>query len=144
MKGQQVGSSGYLQDEYTKLKPTADRIVSTSVTSTWKYSGPQENYHKAFDTVKGALASAFFGPPTEGVYSPSVQFTLHQMAQGALDAAPGVESIHLRMPNIHFLPCDPVNSEPFANDVYVATSEPCGDIEATIAREGVEPHFVFP
>lgn len=118
--------------------------MSTSVTSSWRYSKPLEAYNDAFAAVKGALAAAFFGPADTGVYSPSVQFTLYRMAQAALDAEPALESIHLRMPNIHFLPCDPVNSEPFANDVYVATSEPCGDIEATITREGASPHFVFP
>jgi hypothetical protein len=39
-----------------------------------------------------------------------------------------VESVFLNMPNLHFLPCAPVGCK-FEDDVYVATSEPHGNIE---------------
>ena len=43
-------------------------------------------------------------------------------------------------PNLHFNPCAPVTST-FDNDVYVATSEPHGNIEAVVTRAaGVQPH----
>lgn len=35
--------------------------------------------------VKKVLADTFFGPPKEGVYSPSVQATLYDMAKAVLD-----------------------------------------------------------
>lgn len=35
--------------------------------------------------VKKVLADTFFGPPKEGVYSPSVQSTLFQMAKTVLN-----------------------------------------------------------
>ena len=73
------------------------------------------------------------GPARGGVYSPSVQATLYGMGRAALSSAPGVESITLTCPNIHFLPVLPAGI-PFANDVYVATSEPHGTIKATVAR----------
>jgi hypothetical protein len=38
-----------------------------------------------------------------------------------------VESVFLNMPNLHFIPCAPVGAR-FEDDVYVATSEPHGEI----------------
>lgn len=110
------------------------------MTATWAYAHPLPDYHAPYTAIKEALASAFFGPPLKGVYSPSVQFTLYRMGEAAVQAVSAVESIYLNMPNLHFLPCNPVNSEPFADDVYVATSEPHGTIEATITRKEAVPH----
>ena len=48
-----------------------------------RYTGPVD-YDKAFQEIKTALGEAFWGPPKSGVYSPSVQYTLFQMAKLAL------------------------------------------------------------
>jgi len=114
--------------------------VASSVTATWRYSARLPDYDAAFAAVTAAMGAAFFGPPSGGVYSPSVQFTLFTMGRAAIDAVAAVESVYLNMPNLHFLPCSPVNLAPFDNDVYVATSEPHGDIEATVTRGSVRPH----
>ena len=53
---------------------------------------------------------------------------------------PEVGSVFLNMPNLHFLPCNPPKSAGFENDVYVATSEPHGTIEAVVTRQAVAPH----
>lgn len=132
--------AGFLKDEYTMLKDTRERIVATSATATWKYSAPLPDYHAPFDSVTKAFAGAFFGPPVEGVYSPSVQYTLFTMAKAAIQAVSAVESVYMNMPNVHFIPCNPVNSEPFADDVYVATSDPAGNIEAVVTRKGLTAH----
>ncbi|EIE26572.1 urate oxidase II [Coccomyxa subellipsoidea C-169] len=138
LKTTQSGYEGYLHDQYTLLPETRDRIMATSIAATWKYSGPV-NYDAAYAAVKEALQTAFWGPPKSGVYSPSVQYTLFQMGKLALARAPQVESIYLNMPNLHFLPCNTVTSK-FEDDVYIATSEPHGNIEATITRGDIEPH----
>jgi urate oxidase len=132
--------AGFLKDEYTVLKDTMDRILASSVRATWKYSHPLPDFNAAFSAVKTAMSDAFYGPAHGGVYSPSVQYTLFQMGKAAIAAVAAVESVYLNMPNLHYLPCNPVNSGPFDNDIYVATSEPHGNIEATIARSGVMPH----
>ncbi len=49
-----------------------------------RYTRPAD-YDKAFAEVKAALGAAFWGPPASGVYSPSVQYTLFQMAKLALE-----------------------------------------------------------
>lgn len=54
-------------------------------------------------------------------------------------SVPEVESVFLNMPNLHFIPCTPVTST-FDHDVYVATSEPHGNIEAVVTRGAAAPH----
>uniref|UniRef100_A0A1D2A182 Uricase n=1 Tax=Auxenochlorella protothecoides TaxID=3075 RepID=A0A1D2A182_AUXPR len=139
LKTTQSGYSGFLHDKFTTLPDVPDRIVATSVTATWKYSAPPPCFDTAFEGVKAGFAAAFYGPPAKGVFSPSVQYTLYRMAQNALSNVPQVESVFLNMPNLHFLPCTPVLSR-FENDVYVATSEPHGTIEAVVTRKSVAPH----
>ena len=136
-------SAGFTKDEYTMLKDTRERIIATSVTATWQYAGQLPDYHGPFAAVTGAFAKEFFGPPIKGVYSPSVQFTLFKMAEAAIRAVSSLESVYMNLPNIHFLPCNPVNSEPFADDVYVATSDPAGNIEAVVTRKGLSPHAML-
>ncbi|MFS7957484.1 putative factor independent urate hydroxylase [Helianthus anomalus] len=52
---------------------------------------------------------------------------------------PDISSIHLKMPNIHFLPVNlsskvnPVIVK-FEDDVYLPTDEPHGSIEASLSR----------
>lgn len=139
LKTTQSGYSGFLHDKYTVLKDTSERIVATSITATWKYSGHVSDYDAAYDGVKAGIADAFWGPPHAGVFSPSVQFTLMEMGKACLARVSSVESIFFNLPNIHFLPCTPVASK-FEDDVYIATSEPHGNIEAVITREDLQPH----
>jgi urate oxidase len=53
---------------------------------------------------------------------------------------PEVGSVFLNMPNLHFMPCVPPKAARFEDDVYVATSEPHGNIEAVVTRQAVQPH----
>jgi len=107
-------------------------------------------FTERYSAVRKVLLDTFFGPPNVGVYSPSVQSTLYQMAKAVLNGLvpysssvccffastlnsgescfirlkysfcltqslcffelpknfrfPDVSSIHLKMPNLHFLP----------------------------------------
>ena len=150
LKTTQSGYAGFARDAWTALPDAADRILATAVSASWRYScsaGPPPDYDAAYGAVTAAMAASFFGPPREGVFSPSAQFTLHAMARAALAAAPAVDSITLTLPNLHFLPCAPLgDARGFQNDVYTATSEPHGVIEAVLVRGGeqgkapVRPH----
>jgi hypothetical protein len=53
-----------------------------------------------------------------------------------LSAAMRVDKISIFTPNIHMIPFHALKSlgEEFSDDVYVATSEPCGTIFCTVAR----------
>lgn len=139
LKTTQSGYEGYLKDKLTTLPETKDRILATAVTSTWKYTNPETvPYDVAFDTAKQAMIDLFFGPPKGGVYSPAVQYTMHEMGVAVLARVPQIESIFFNCPNLHFIPSNPVTSF-FANDVYLATSEPHGNIECVVSRKGAQP-----
>lgn len=139
LKTTQSGYEGFLRDEFTLLPDSKDRILATSITSTWKYSSQPPCYDAAYNAVKQAISDGFFGPANVGVYSPSVQYTLYQMGAIALERVPQVDSIFFNAPNLHFIPCNPVGSK-FKDDVYVATSEPHGNIECVVTRKGAASH----
>ena len=52
--------------------------------SVCRYTRAPPCYDGAFAAVRQALLGAFFGPARGGVFSPSVQFTLYDMAKAAI------------------------------------------------------------
>ena len=122
--------AGFKRDEYTTLTETFDRILATSLSATWRYRADEVEYGTAWRVVRRALLEAFAEHESH-----SVQHTLYAMGQAALDAVESVGSIHLVMPNKHH---HVVNLSPFGlenrNEIFVATEEPYGLIEATLAR----------
>lgn len=140
LKTTQSGYEGFLVDKHTALKDTRERIFATAVDVDWTWSKPPGCYDNAYTAVYDALAENFFGPPRGGVYSPSVQYTLYQMGSAAVERVDGLEQITLTAPNLHFVPANPPGAAPFADDVYVATSEPHGQISCTVsAKHGFAP-----
>ena len=143
----QSGFEGFIRDRYTMLPETRERMMATEVTASWRYSfeslsslplKPLYFTDRCID-VKEVLLNTFFGPSKEGVYSPSVQATLYEMAKAVLGRSPDISFIQLKMPNIHFLPVNlPSKDKPdivkFADDVYLPTDEPHGTIQATLSR----------
>jgi urate oxidase len=140
LKTTQSGYAGFLHDAYTVLPDTHERILATSMASTWSYSTESlprtsKEYDEIYAKVLDACLETFFGPPQTGVYSPSVQYTLYQMGKRVIQVVPQVSSIYFSLPNLHFIPCNVVNSKKgFEDDVYVATREPHGTIEAVVTR----------
>ncbi|KAF7811460.1 uricase-2 isozyme 2 [Senna tora] len=146
LKTTQSGFEGFIRDKYTVLPETRERMVATEVTALWRYSYesvhsiPQKPlyFSEKYLNVKKVLVDTFFGPPKVGVYSPSVQSTLYQMAKATLGRFPDISSIQLKMPNLHFLPVNLSSKDnqivKFADDVYLPTDEPHGSIQATLSR----------
>ncbi|KAJ4758496.1 Uricase [Rhynchospora pubera] len=147
LKTTQSGFEGFVRDKYTLLLDTRERIVATEVTSSWRYKFENISqippapfcFRQRYNEVKKVLSDTFFGPVDTGVYSPSVQNTLYLMATAVLNRFQEIEWVHLRMPNLHFLPVNMSSKEnpnmvKFADDVYLPTSEPHGTIQATISR----------
>ena len=122
--------AGFPRDHYTTLPETRDRLLATALTATWRYSNTDLDFGTTWRAVRSTLLDVFAEHHSE-----SVQHTLFAMGQGVLDAVADVETIHLVMPNRHHLPVD---LSPFGlenrNEIFVATDEPFGLIEATIAR----------
>jgi urate oxidase len=81
----QSGFSDFYQDQYTTLPSVSERMLATSIRSTWTYSRLPTDFSAAYEGIKATLAGTLYGPPDRGVFSPSVQATLFQMAKAVLD-----------------------------------------------------------
>ncbi|CAK8570495.1 unnamed protein product [Lathyrus sativus] len=146
LKTTKSGFEGFIRDKYTVLPDTRERMLATEITALWRFSYESINsvpqkplyFTDKYLAVKRVLLDTFFGPPKEGVYSPSVQSTLYQMAKATLNRFPDIASIQLKMPNIHFIPVNLSNKDgqivKFNDDVYLPTDEPHGSIEASLNR----------
>jgi urate oxidase len=130
LKSSGSGFEHFPRCEHTTLAETADRILATSLSATWRWAKRPPSYMAA----NAAIVQAMLGPFATR-YSPSVQTTLFEMGSAALDVSPGIESITLTMPNLH---CLRIDLSPFgrenANELFVPTDEPHGQIEATVVR----------
>lgn len=113
---------GFLKDEYTTLKETADRILSTSLDAAWRYRGEDISWTTSWHGVMKLITGTFAEHDSK-----SVQHTLHAMGEAVLARCGHIDRIHLTMPNKHYLP---VNS----NDIFCPTDEPHGLIEAVLSR----------
>jgi urate oxidase len=121
---------GFDRDRFTTLPETADRILATAVAARWTYGHGGGDLEAAWARVRDRLLEAFTDH-----HSPSVQFTLHRMGEAVLEAHPEVERIHLTLPNRHHLPFDVSRfGVEDRGEVFHATTEPFGLIEATVER----------
>ncbi len=131
LKTTESGFEGYPKDKFTTLPETRDRILATNLKATWDYQEAPRNYFQTNGNILNAMLKTFATN-----YSPSVQTTLYQMGEAALQAAPEISQINLVMPNKH---CLLINLSPFGmenkNEIFVPTDEPHGQIEATVGRE---------
>jgi urate oxidase len=129
MKTAKSAFEGFPRDRYTTLKETSDRLLATAVRATWTYARADVAFGRLWREVRRRLLEAFAHHD-----SLSVQHTLYAMGEAALEIAE-VEEIHLSMPNKHHIPVD---LTPFGlenrNEIFVATAEPYGLIEATMRR----------
>jgi len=121
--------TGFPRDEFTTLLDAEERILATSMTVSWKYR-PGTTDFSVRDAVRTVLVETFASH-----LSLSVQHTLYAMGEAALAACADIAEITLTLPNRHHLLVD---LQPFGldnpNEVFVATDQPYGLIEATIAR----------
>lgn len=121
---------GYIQDKYTTLKETSDRIFATTITADWPCTDVNHDWSQTRRTIRKLLLDVFAHQ-----FSPSVQKTLHDMAQSVLSSCPEIDEISLDMPNQHHILADlaKLNLEN-QNEIFVPTPEPFGVISATIRR----------
>jgi urate oxidase len=130
MKSAHSAFDRFPRDEYTTLPETRDRLLATALTAVWQYSRTDVDFASMWTAVRETLLEVFAEHDSE-----SVQHTLYAMGQGVLDAILQVSAIRLTMPNKHHLPIDVSRfGLENRNEIFVATEEPHGLIEATIAR----------
>jgi urate oxidase len=122
---------GYREDEYTVLKPTTDRVMSTSLVAWWRYNTVDVDFGKVYDDVKAVMLQAY-----ADVESLALQQTLFEMGRAALEAHAEIAEVKLSAPNIHHFVYD---LSPFGlennNEVFHADDRPYGLIQATIQRD---------
>jgi urate oxidase len=122
--------AGFPRDEYTTLPETHDRLLATSLTATWHYLSGDTDFGPSWHAVRQTLLEAFAEHDSQ-----SVQHTLYAMAQAVLDTSDEVSAIRLVMPNKHHIPFDLARvGLQNRNEIFVATEEPYGLIEATLTR----------
>jgi len=121
---------GYINDPYTTLAETRDRIFATVVKADWDYAAEDTSFGLCWRTVRETLLESFANHPSE-----SVQHTLYAMAEAALERCDQLSEIRLSMPNKHHLTFDLSRfGLERRNEVFVPTDEPYGLIEATLRR----------
>ena len=132
LKTTDSGFEGFLQDKFTSLQPTSDRIFATTITADWPCKDLHHDWTTTRSTIRSLLLDVF-----SHQYSPSVQKTLYEMANSVLKACPEIDEISLDMPNQHHLLVDiaKINLEN-KNDIFVPSPEPYGVISATVRRNG--------
>ncbi|WP_019588780.1 factor-independent urate hydroxylase [Deinococcus apachensis] len=131
LKTTQSGWAGYLLDErFTTLPETTDRIMATFVTAKWEYNTAQVNYDDVWGRVYRQIQETFTDH-----YSPSLQNTLYRMGEAVLTRCPEISRIWFQMPNKHHLK---YNLERFGieneGEIFHVDPEPYGLMEAWVER----------
>jgi urate oxidase len=131
---------GYIQDRYTTLAPTTDRIMATSLVAQWYHTSEDVDWGKSFETVLSALQDTFAGH-----HSLALQHTLYEMGSAVLGAQPQIAEIRFSAPNKHHFVYDLARfGLENDNEVFHADDRPYGLIEATVRREDApEPGLAF-
>ena len=126
---------GFLEDRYTTLAPTTDRIMATSLTAQWRWAehpASSEAWDSAYDEVRALLLSRY-----AIVHSLALQQTLWEMGRAVLEARHDLAEVRLAAPNKHHFAVD---LSPFGlvnnGEVFHAADRPYGLIEVTVQRAG--------
>ncbi|XP_042215490.1 uricase-like [Homarus americanus] len=140
LKTTQSAFVNFVSDEFRTLPDMKDRIFSTIVSSSWQY-----NKHKGVDfgkiwvTILKIINDKFSGPPDTGIFSPSVQNTVHLIQQAALTDVPEISQIKVTMPNKHYYTVDLSKFKEVGskdnNEVFLPVDTPSGNIMAVLSRE---------
>jgi urate oxidase len=120
--------SGFLKDDLTTLAETRDRLLGTALDAHWTYRLGQIDFNTSYEQLRSILLDTFAAHVSE-----SVQHTLYDMAKAALASCEHIEEVHLIMLNKHRLLADLARfglDNP--NQIFVATDEPSGYIEARV------------
>lgn len=113
---------GFVRDEYTTLKETWDRLLSTDVAANWQwrlFTGladvkmHSEKFNAAWEAARAITLKTFAEDN-----SASVQATMYKMGEQILAAVPLLDTVGYALPNIHFfevgmfdlLPHNPLDS----------------------------------
>jgi len=121
----------FLEDEYTVLEPTNDRVMSTSLVAKWRFTTTDVDWEAVYPAIKQIIIEKF-----ATVHSLALQQTLFQIGTGILEAFDYIAEVKLSAPNIHHFVYD---LSKFGlennNEVFNADDRPYGLIQATVTRD---------
>lgn len=134
---------GFVRDEFTTLKETWDRILSTDVDCGWTWKkfdslaavqAGVERFDKAWEAARNITLKTFAQDE-----SASVQATMYKMCEQILDAVPEVDLANYSLPNKHYFEIDLSWYKGLKNtgedaEVYAPQSGPNGLIKCEVAR----------
>jgi urate oxidase len=130
MKTSRSAFAGFPRDQYTTLREAHDRIMATKVTATWRHAGPAVDWDASHEAISTTLLAVFAEHQSE-----SVQHSIWVMGTAMLERHSEIDEVRMTMPNLHHWPVD---LAPFGgtnrDEIFVATTEPHGLIEATVRR----------
>ena len=130
LKSSNTAFENFRDDIYRTLEDARERIVATVVRATWLYSRTGIDYGNRWTSVRRGILETFAQHDSK-----SVQHTLHVLGEAVLAEFADIGEISFSLPNKHHLLVD---LSPFGmtneNEIFVATDEPFGLIEATIRR----------
>jgi len=132
MKTTRSAFRGFPRDEYTTLAETDDRLMATRMTVEWRYgdAGPAD-FDATFDAVGATMLDVFATH-----HSPSVQASIWIVGRAMLERHPELESVRMVLPNLHHWLVDlSAFGQENPGEVFVATTEPHGLIDATVTRD---------
>lgn len=130
MKTAKSAFAGFPRDRFTTLRDAHDRIMATRVTATWRHSGPAGDWDASHEAISATLLEVFAEHE-----SASVQHSIWVIAGAMLERHAGIDEVRMTLPNLHHWPVDlaPLGGTN-RDEVFVATTEPHGLIEATVRR----------
>ncbi|KAJ5232927.1 hypothetical protein N7468_005883 [Penicillium chermesinum] len=134
---------GFLRDEFTTLKETWDRILSTDVAANWQWRPFNSVADVRANTAKFDNAWQAARNITLKVFaednSASVQATMYKMADQILATEPLLDTVAYELPNNHYFEIDLSWHKGTKNtgkdaEVYAPQSNPNGLIKCTVGR----------
>jgi urate oxidase len=133
MKTTRSAFSGFPRDRYTTLPEVEDRLMATKIRAAWRYipeAAADGDFDGRFDAIGATLLDVFAEH-----HSRSVQESIWIVGRAILDRHAAVDEVRMTLPNLHHWLVD---LSPFGQEnpgeVFVATTEPHGLIEATVRR----------
>ena len=130
MKTARSGFAGFPSDEYTTLPEALDRVMATRIAATWRHTGTDIDWDASHAAIAGTLLDVFVDHRSE-----SVQHSIWLMGRAMLERHAEIDEVRMTLPNLHHWAVD---LAPFGGtnrgEIFVATTEPHGLIEATVRR----------
>jgi urate oxidase len=127
--------AGFLQDRYTTLAETHDRVLATSLTARWRHLRPEGDWDALHASIRRVLIEQF-----ATVHSLALQQSLWEMGKAVLADHEGIAEIRLSAPNKHHYLVD---LSPFGlanrGEVFHADDRPYGLIQCGVQRDDAPP-----